>query len=306
MRFSAVICTWNRCDLLRQTLEQMTKLRLPGGAAWELLVVNNNSTDATEAACGAYKDRLPLRYFFEPKPGKSNALNLVLKEARGAYLLYTDDDVLVAEDWIAEYDAAFQRHPDAAIFGGAIDPWFEGEPPEWLPRVMPIVESAYAVRRMPPESPESEMKANFLPFGANLAIRAEEQRRFPYDPKLGPNANTQMRGEETAVLLQMLEAGVKGLWAPRARVRHFLPKARQSEAFLRGVYRGLGILSGRRMHERGEAGAGARLGLRWQRFSGNAKYALGKVLGSPETWVKGLRHASTAEGRIAGLDEAAS
>lgn len=303
MLYSVVICTWNRCDLLRQTLEQMTRIRAPDGARWELLVLNNNSTDATEAIAKSFESRLPLRYYFEPKPGKSNALNLAIREAKGDYLLYTDDDVLVAEDWMIEYAAAFQRHPDVAIFGGAIDPWFEGEPPAWLPTVLPIVESAYAIRRMPVDAPESSMVANFLPFGANLALRKAEQERFLYDPKLGPNADTQMRGEETAVILKMLESGIKGVWAPRARVRHFLPKHRQTEGFLRGVYHGLGKISGRRMKERGESGLGSRAGLRWQCLTGQVRYALGKGLGSPSIWIKGLRHSSSAEGRLAGINE---
>ncbi|MBI3831246.1 MAG: glycosyltransferase family 2 protein [Planctomycetes bacterium] len=303
MLLSVVICTWNRCALLRQTLEQMTKLHALADGAWELLVVNNNSTDATETACKEFESRLPLRYFFEPQSGKSNALNLAMRETKGRYLLYTDDDVLVAEDWMVEYAAAFRRHPDAAIFGGAIDPWFEGEPPAWLPTVLPIVESAYAIRRIPADAPESPMQANFLPFGANLAIRKAEQERFPYDPKLGPNADTQMRGEETAVLLKMLESGIKGVWAPRARVRHFLPKHRQSEEFLRGVYHGLGKISGRRMKERGETGFASRAGLRWQAFTGQARYTFGKAAFLPTIWIKGLRHASSAAGRLAGMNE---
>jgi len=301
MMLSVVICTWNRAALLRQTLEQMTQLRVPSGVSWEVLVINNNSTDDTEVAVKLFQTRLPLRYFFEPKKGKSNALNLAMKEARGEYLLYTDDDVLVEEDWLSGYTEAFARHPECAIFGGAIEPWFEGTPPPWIEAVLPLVESAWAIRRMERARAPFTMEKSFLPFGANLVIRKAEQLRFPYDPSLGPSEDTQMRGEETAVVAQMLGAGVKGIWAPAARVRHFLPKARQSADFLRGVYRGLGVISGRRMKARGESGFGSRVSLRIQAMWGELKYGTGRALGLPAVWVIGLRSASMAWGRLEGM-----
>jgi len=301
MRLSVVICTWNRCELLRQTLERMTQLRVPAGIEWEVLVVNNSSTDATEAISRSFEQRLPLRYLFEPKKGKSNALNLALGAVTGAYLLYTDDDVLVEPDWMEGYVEAFKRHPECAVFGGAIEPWFEGTPPGWVEQVLPIVESAWAIRRIPRERAPFAMEKSFLPFGANLAIRTAEQKRFPYDPKLGPNEDTQMRGEETAVVAQMLDAGEKGVWVPGARVKHYLPAARQTPEFLRGVYRGLGIISGRRMQARGENGAGTRCALHVQRLAGETRYTLGRALGLAGVWVAGLRTASMAQGRLEGL-----
>lgn len=63
------MCTWNRCELLEQTLEQMTHVAISQDVNWELLVVNNNSSDATEDVCAAFSARLPLRFVFESAPG---------------------------------------------------------------------------------------------------------------------------------------------------------------------------------------------------------------------------------------------
>ena len=301
MKLSVIICTWNRASLLRQTLEQLTHLRVPSGVSWEVLVINNNSTDDTEAVARLFQTRLPLRYLCEPKKGKSYALNLAMQAALGAYLLYTDDDVLVEEDWLCGYADAFARNPECAIFGGAIEPWFEGTPPPWIKPVLPLVESAWAIRRLEHGRAPFAMEKSFLPFGANLAIRKTEQLRFPYDPSLGPSEDTQRRGEETACVVQMLDAGVQGIWVPAARVRHFLPIARQSADFLRGVYRGLGELSGQRMKARGESGFGTRVSLRILALWGELKYATGRALGLPTVWVTGLRSASMAWGRLEGL-----
>src|SRR5512134_131488 len=103
MDLTVAICTWNRGELLRKTLEQMTELVVPPGVTWELLVVNNNSTDHTDAVAAGFRRRLPLRYLVEPTPGKSNACNLAVREARGDYILWTDDDVLVSPQWLAAY-----------------------------------------------------------------------------------------------------------------------------------------------------------------------------------------------------------
>jgi glycosyltransferase involved in cell wall biosynthesis len=109
MRIEIVICTWNRATLLAQTLERLRQLRPPAGAEWRLLVVNNNSRDHTADVLRSFADRLPLRSVFEPEPGLSNARNRAIVETTGDYLVWTDDDVLVAHDWLEAYVAAASR-----------------------------------------------------------------------------------------------------------------------------------------------------------------------------------------------------
>src|SRR5512143_830758 len=105
-RLTVAICTWNRSALLEQTLERMTRLVAPSGCTWELLVINNNSTDATESVIARFEARLPIRGVFETQPGLSNARNRAVREAGGEYVLFTDDDVLVDPDWLVAYNAA--------------------------------------------------------------------------------------------------------------------------------------------------------------------------------------------------------
>src|SRR5438270_7390140 len=99
MFLTVALCSWNRSELLRKTLEQFTHLEPDKGLDWELIVVDNNSTDDTPNVLAEFVARLPLRALREPAPGKSNAANLAVREARGEYILWTDDDVLVAPDW---------------------------------------------------------------------------------------------------------------------------------------------------------------------------------------------------------------
>ncbi len=138
LQVTVAICTWNRCDLLRQTLEQMTRLLIPAGLEYEILVVDNNSTDATEQVVTSFATRLPVRYVFESTPGKSFACNRAMRETRGDYILWTDDDVLVAETWLEAFMAGVQQFPEAAAFGGTIVPWFTAPPdPEMCDAFLP-------------------------------------------------------------------------------------------------------------------------------------------------------------------------
>lgn len=121
---SVAICTWNRARLLEQTLAQLCRLVVPSGLRWELAVIDNSCTDDTSAVIDRYKESLPIRSFVEPRLGLSHARNRAVAEARGEVLLWTDDDVLVSPDWLANYARAFREWPQAAYFGGPIQPWF--------------------------------------------------------------------------------------------------------------------------------------------------------------------------------------
>ena len=114
---------------------------------WEILVVNNNSTDETDDIIEKHVKNLPIRRLFETKAGKSHALNHAIREAQGDYILWTDDDAIVDRNWVSAYAEAFRRWPDAVFFGGPVLPWFDQDPPKWLnEETLPIVASAYAIR----------------------------------------------------------------------------------------------------------------------------------------------------------------
>src|SRR5689334_10974234 len=98
----------------------MKNLQIPTGVEWEVLVVNNNSTDNTDEVIGRHTTSLPLRRLHEPRQGQSNARNHALTEAAGELILWTDDDVLLGPEWIAQYVRAAMLHPKAAYFGGPI------------------------------------------------------------------------------------------------------------------------------------------------------------------------------------------
>ena len=242
-RVTVAICTWNRSALLRPTLEEMTRLEVPPGLAWELLVVNNNCTDDTDRVIADFETRLPVRRLFEPVPGLSNARNCAVVAARGRWIVWTDDDVLVDPSWLAAYARAFDRWPEAAIFGGPISPWFPAPPPDWLTASWPRIANAYACIDYGAEA--FELTERRVPFGANIAFRTDRLRAMPFDPERGVKPGSRMGGEETGVVRALLAAGDTGWWVSDARVRHFIPEERQTLDYVREWFDAYGEYLGR-------------------------------------------------------------
>ena len=238
MLLTVAICTWNRAQLLRQTLECMTTLAAPGSNAWELLIVNNNSDDSTDDVIGEFVSRLPIRALWEGAAGLSNARNAAVSSAYGDYIIWTDDDVLVAPNWLGAYASAFELHPDAVVFGGPIKPWFNDTPPSWLTEALHEVEPAYAIRDF--EFGDVALSAEVMPFGANMAFRTDVLRDYLFDPLLGRMATAMLGGEEEMVIRTLLRNGFQGRWVPDASVRHYIPQERQTVRYLRRFYEGVG------------------------------------------------------------------
>jgi glucosyl-dolichyl phosphate glucuronosyltransferase len=293
------ICTWNRALLLRKTLEQLTRINpLPDGVSWELIVVDNACTDATAEILDSFTSRLPLRRLYEPKPGLSNARNAALTAARGGHIVWTDDDVLVDEQWLAAYARAFARYPNAAFFGGSITAWFETPPPEWLSAVLPQVDIAFAIREFAVR--DEEVIGPIIPFGANMAFRTEVLRRNGFDPRLGRVGAGMLSGEETALITDLLLQGESGRWVPGASVRHYIPPERQTVGYLRRYYIGSGasnvIASG--PERRGRMLFG-RPRWAWRAALQNEiAYRLHRLTSAPEIWIEDLKRASLAWGAL--------
>jgi glycosyltransferase involved in cell wall biosynthesis len=226
------ICTFNRAASLRRTLDSLVAMEVPGDLAWEVLIVNNNSTDHTDHVIREYVERLPVRREFESQPGKSNALNRAIDAAKGEYILWTDDDVTVDAGWLRAYVEAFRRWPEAALFGGRIIPRLEPPVPKWVAESIAVLDGPYAARDFGNDQQRLSLAEDRVPYGANFAIRAIEQRAFRYDPNLGPSPSQMRTGEEADVIARLLGSGAKGYWIPQAIVEHCIGQERQTVSYV--------------------------------------------------------------------------
>jgi glycosyltransferase involved in cell wall biosynthesis len=235
---TVVVCTLNRAESLRRTLASLAAMRVPDDLDWEVMVVNNNCTDHTDEVVKAFAAQLPIRREFEPQRGLSRARNCAVGAAKGDYIVWTDDDVIVDSDWLANYAEAFRRWPDAAVFGGRIVERFDGPVPKWVAEGRSFL--TFAARDFGEDVVPLSAAGDRLPYGANFAVRAIDQRRFPYDPALGPGSGRGPVGDEVDVIERLLKSGATGYWIPNASVTHCILGERLTIPALSRYYAGCG------------------------------------------------------------------
>jgi glycosyltransferase involved in cell wall biosynthesis len=293
---TVAICTRNRAPILALALECLCALEVPAGATWEVVLVDNSSTDDTAAVIDRFRDRLPIRAFVEQTLGLSAARNRAVAEAHGAYILWIDDDALVSPLWLAHFLDAFARWPEASLLGGPIDVAFDGALPDWFARALPQIASFYAHRDLGPEPIVLQALEHRLPFGTNYVTRTIDQRRFHYDPALGRHPDFPARGsEETDLMLTMLESGLLGRWVPDAKVTHLKSVDHATLAFIGAYSRDWG----RYRATRYPAASGARIAgapwtAWWRVLRAARRYAVQRIISPPEVWIHAFveRHES--------------
>jgi glycosyltransferase involved in cell wall biosynthesis len=234
---TVAICTLNRAESLRRTFESLAVMRVPRELDWEVVVVNNGCTDHTDEVIGAFAGRLSIRREFEPQRGLSRARNKAVEAARGDYIVWTDDDVIVDPGWLAAYAEAFRSWPEAAVFGGTIVPKYVEPMPKWLIENEPFLRnSVFSGRDFGAATVPLSVAESRLPYGPNFAVRTAEQRACRYNLDLGHAPQQQRRGEETDVVIRILQSGETGYWLPQARVAHCSDHTQQTLRYVIGYF----------------------------------------------------------------------
>ena len=224
---SVILCTWNNSHQLTLTLDSALQLEVPAGLRWELVVVNNNSTDTTDQVIALYADRLPLRRVFEGRQGLSRARNAGLEAAAGELIIFTDDDVRFDPAWLRTYWEAYQAHPSGYFFGGPVESLFEGTPPP--PALMRF--APYSVRGLDFGEAEGPVPRTARFISANWACEKAALLKvggFNPDLGLGSREGKVSIGEETELMDRLHAIGMERFYLPRARLRHFVPMSKCS------------------------------------------------------------------------------
>jgi glucosyl-dolichyl phosphate glucuronosyltransferase len=216
---TVLFATRNRSTLLREVLTAFAALEPPPGG-WRLVIVDNGSTDDSEATIRSFADRLPLTLVSEPAGGKNTALNAGLPQCAGDLIVLTDDDVFPRHDWLVKLQAGAAAHPDMGIFAGRVLPRWEIPPPQWIERAIPLAPT-YTVSDA--DLPAGPIEGNQV-FGPNMAVRtAIFAAGARFDPSIGPTSSSSYAmGSETEFVLRMMETGIKACYVPDAIVEHFV------------------------------------------------------------------------------------
>jgi len=240
---SVLIPTYNRAALLGETLDRLAAIR-PALARWEVIVIDNNSTDGTravvESRIAAFP--VPLRYLFERAQGRSHALNAGIAASTARVLVFTDDDVLVGDTWLDAATAPLLDGSDIEYTGGPVQPIWEVPRPAWLSADRPDLWGTIAICNYGDEPFVFEERRR-VPLGANMAVRRRLFNRIGlFDGGLGRSNGRQLLGQEVPELLSRSRgAGAIGLYVPAMSVRHHVPAQRLTRAYFRRWWFGKGL-----------------------------------------------------------------
>jgi glycosyltransferase involved in cell wall biosynthesis len=230
MRIDVAICTWNRSELLAQTLEHLRSLRVPPGVTWGVVVVDNRSTDATAEVAHRFAHLLPLKYVFEERAGLNNARNRAIAETDGDVLIFTDDDVIVDAGWLEAAVAALTRHPDIAVFGGRIEPLFPVVPEPVLLEAFPELAMGFCSLNHGPI--ERLLGPGEHVFGANFGVRRQAIADLTFDERFGTQGNRPGLWDETEFIDRIRQRGGTVLWIPEMRLQHVVAPERATRSYL--------------------------------------------------------------------------
>ena len=283
-----LICTYNRSVYLAETLDSLAHTPAAPGFSWDVLVVDNNSSDDTRAVVEhrTVAFPVPLHYLFEEKQGKSNALNTGMTAARARIIVFTDDDVQVGPDWLTAAVQPLLTRTDIDYTGGPVRPIWGGSCPSWLD-AKGNLGGTIAVKDHgnTPFIFEDELKT---PLGVNMAVRRSLIGRIGgFRPDLGRNGKALLGQEQAEFFYRSREAGARGLYVPEMTLGHVVPASRLTRSYFRRWWYWKGVSHARvhGIHGRTELGIDVR---RVPRVLGIPRFVYGNIVRNAAGWVAAL------------------
>jgi glycosyltransferase involved in cell wall biosynthesis len=224
MKISVILCTYNRARSLPKALESVALSKVPDFVDWEVLIVDNNSSDRTRQVAEEYRHRFPsrFRYIFESRQGKSMALNTGIHASNAEILAFMDDDVEVDHAWLYSLTKPLINGTWSGVGGRILsEPGFV--PPKWMETTSRYALAPLAVFDRGTEAGE----LSEAPFGTNMAFRKEMfSKHGGFRTDLGPQPGSEIRSEDTEFGERLLVRGERFFYEPSALVYHSVPRER--------------------------------------------------------------------------------
>ena len=241
--FTVAIPTYNGENRLPELLEKLRNQINTENLSWEIIVVDNNSTDNTAQVIKAYQKDwtcpYPLKYCFEPKQGAAYARKRAVTEAKGRFIGFLDDDNYPTSTWISAAYAFGEQHPQAGAYGSQIHPDWEVEPPENFARIAPFL----AITERGDLPLLYEPRKRLLPPSAGLVVRRQAWlESVPNQPILtGRVAGNMLTSEDLEMLSYIQKFGWEVWYNPEMEIYHKIPSSRLTQEYLIPFLRGIGF-----------------------------------------------------------------
>ena len=239
-RFSVIFCTYNREKYIYKAMESIALQDYPRDK-YEIVLVNNNSTDKTEELCKAFREKYPdihFNYCVETQQGLSYARNRGIKESKGELFVYVDDDATVFPNYLKAYDDFFNSYPNTLIAGGPIIPHYEIDPPKWISYYTKVLLTAYLYKgeKIIP------FKNGVFPVGCNACFRAEVFEKFGlFNVELGRKGSSLIGAEEKDFFLRLFAVKEKAWYVPLAGIYHYIPEQKLTEEHFKKLTYSVGV-----------------------------------------------------------------
>lgn len=275
-RITVVVCTHNRAGHLRSAL---ASLAAQGETAWpfEVILVDNRSTDGTATLGRALEERGVLRLLHEPRLGLCFARNAGWQAARGEVVAYFDDDALAEPGWLDAIAEAFSTVPRPGIVGGRVDPIWEAPRPPWLSDGIAL--SLTIIDWSPTTKLILDHRVEWL-VGANMALPREVLAEVGgFDTRLDRIGSNMLSGGDVFLQKEVMARGYPCLYHPGMAIRHLASRARLTPGWFERRYYWQGVSDAvmTLIAERPSAAARARLGLRAARDLLASRTALARL-----------------------------
>ena len=242
---TVAIPTYNGAKRLPEVLDQLQSLHIipTENFSWEVIVIDNNSTDETAQVIQAYQNNWlqqhPLKYYFEPKQGAAFARRRAFAEANGALVGFLDDDNIPASNWVEAAYKFAQEYPKAGAYGSQIQGVFEVTPPENFQRIAPFL--AITQKGLNPLLYEPQKKV--LPPSAGLVVRKQAWlESVPEQLILTGRTQTSMVTSEDLEMLAHIQVNGWEIWYnPAMKIDHKIPYWRLKREYLIPFFQGIGL-----------------------------------------------------------------
>lgn len=235
IKLSVIIPTRNRASLLDRTINSITEQTLSTDD-FEVIVVDNGSTDNTKEIAFKYEKALNLNYIYEPKPGLHEGRHAGLKNAKSDILVFIDDDIEAFPEWLETILKIFNKGKNIALVGGKNLPNFESNPPFWIMELWNERNESGQILGdlsiLDFGNEEKEISPYYV-FGCNFSIRKQVLiDAGGFHPDGMPFDLIRFRGDgESYVSNFILSSNLKAYYHPLASVKHWVSNDRMTEEY---------------------------------------------------------------------------
>jgi glycosyltransferase involved in cell wall biosynthesis len=231
---SVVISTRNRAERIENVIRAFEQCRVPQHVDWELVIIDNGSSDHTAFVLEKEKQKrsLPLVILHQPVPGKCRSINHARAHLRGDLIIFSDDDMEPCPTWLETYARACRKYPEVSGFTGRVIPVWEGRPPDWLLEKGPYAVPEGVTNCRDHGENEHLLPQEVIPGGGNTALRrAVFDRLGGFREDLGPGTRIPF-AEDTELFTRYLHSRGRFCYLPAAAMYHHNPAERLTKSYV--------------------------------------------------------------------------